>query len=240
MSKRSKKTQQNRKGLEEAGNQKEGTHEPYRQFEDSRNKDTPLLASSMKEKVFHSYLDKVLEQGLKEPFGFNHLFGIPEELTYKAIAEKLEDTMTPQTRREILSCPNSDKFFEYYHEFLGPDRKIGIFFSILAQNLQILIPLFIKYLIQWVEEFDSANANQFSQGLLKDESLAEGSQGVPQLKVKGLLVALGFTLALILSKAVFYLSKYYCVKSQVYVQAFVPVSFKNLKFYPNLFNFLLM
>ena len=176
----------------------EQEEEPYLLYGRSENKNIDFLGSGLKEIIFHKFLNKILKQGLKEPFNFNHMFKIPKYLEYDSILHQINTLMTDDYKKSIL---NKEKtIYDFYHKLVGSRYKVGLFLTFISDVIVVLLPLLLKSLITWVEE-DIENQDSGN-------------------KYKGLIIAALLSLVIVVSKLSYFASSYYLTQSQVQAQAF--------------------
>ena len=176
------------------------TKEPSILREQSINKNVDFIGTSLRDRLYQPFLDKVLNQGLKEPFNFNHLFKMPEYMSYEAISAKMKRMMTPQVKKDIISGRKT--LFKFYEAFLGKERLIGNVLMTLSENIAILIPIILKRLIDWIEDFEAKSSAD---------------------RWKGIRLAFYLSFVMILTKLLLFSSRYYVLVIQVYAQAFAAV-----------------
>ena len=187
----------------EEGSENQHPKEPYMLYQASENKNINFLGVSFKEILMHTFLNKVLIQGLKEPFNFNHLFKLPSFMEYPQIKERITALMTPQFKEAILS--KKSNICNFYHQFLGYRFKLNVIFIALSDIVIIFIPILLKSFIDWIEE-ESAESGFSSES-----------------SYRGMYLAGLISLVLIASKIFLFIGRYYLLLTQAVVRAFAYV-----------------
>ena len=181
-------------------NSKKLEGEPYILYENSVNKDTEFLGYAAKDVIFHSFLTKVLNQGLKTPFNFNHMFKLPKYLQYENIVRQMNSLMTPEYKEDILSGKKS--IYSFYHQLVGFRLKLGVLLTFISEVVLVLLPPLLKRLISWIEGFE-------------DEDSGE--------RYEGIMITSLISLVITISKLSLFASRYYSIQAQVHAQAFAYV-----------------
>ena len=179
--------------------------EPYILYENSLNKNTDFLEYRVRDVFFHSFLTKVLHQGLRAPFNFDHMFKIPKYLEYDSIIRDMNTIMTSEYKKDILNGKKS--IYDFYQKLTGFRFKMGIFLIFISEVIVVLIPTLLKSLISWLEV-----------GL---EDL-DGSQ-----KYEGLIITALISLVVIISKLSLFSGRFFLVQAQVHGIAFAFVSLSD-------------
>ena len=177
--------------------------EPCVLYENSINKDTEFLGYGIGNIVCHSFLNKVLDQGLKRPFNFDCMYKLPKYLEYTQIEHKTGQLLTPESRQKILEDKKS--IFGLYHDLIGFKFKLGVFFAVSSRIMIVLLPVLLRWLIEWLEERGEG-------GSYEDDDL------------RGIYIASLITGLMVVNKLFFFVGRYYLLQMQVYAQAFAFVS----------------
>ena len=182
----------------------ETEEEPYVLYEKSVNKDQEFLGYGFMDVVFHNFLNKVLYQGLREPFNFNHMYKLPNYLEFNEIIKQMDTLMTPEFKNEVLN--NKKSMFDFYQKLIGFRLKLGVFLTFVSEVIIVFLPLLLKRLISWVEEdLEGADSSKRYEGVI----------------TTGLI-----SLVIIISKLTLFSSRYFLMQAQIHAQAFAYVSDK--------------
>ena len=173
--------------------------EPCVLYENSINKDTEFLGYGIGNIACHSFLNKVLQQGLKRPFNFDCMYKLPKYLEYTQIEERASELMTPEYKQLIIEDKKS--IFDLYHQLVGFKYKVGVFFGTSSRTMIVLLPVLLKWLIEWMEEREEAENPE-------DENL------------RGIFYAALITGLMVTNKLFFFIGRYFLLQMQAYAQAF--------------------
>ena len=174
--------------------------EPYLLYQRSPNRHEELITPGLRNIVCHSFLNKILNQGLKEPFNFDHMYKLPDSMDFDQVSAKTKRLMTPQVKADIINKKSS--IFDLYHKFVGSGQKAGILFLFMSEFVMVSLPWLIKWLIEWIEE----------EGY--EDNVGQG------VKLSALI-----TFVLILSKVCLFTGKFYVLQMMACAKAFAYVRF---------------
>ena len=176
--------------------------EPYILYERSENKDKDFLGYGLMDVVFHNFLNKILYQGLREPFNFNHMYKLPKYLEFEDITLQMKALMTPEFKNDILS--NKKSIYHFYHKLTGFRFNFGVFLTFISEVIIVFLPPLLKRLITWID---------------KDLEGADSADKYEGVMTTGLV-----SLVIIISKLTLFSSRYYLMQAQTHAQAFAYVS----------------
>ena len=159
------------------------------------------MGSGIKNIVFHTFLNKILVQGQREPFNFDKMYKLPKYLEFDDIVKQMDSVMTPEYKNDILN--NKKSVYSFYHKLLGPRLKIGVVLTFISEVIIAFLAPLLKRLITWIE---------------KDIDHADKAQ-----RYEGVITTALISLVIIVSKLSFLASRYYILQAQIHVQAFAYV-----------------
>ena len=190
-------------------NQDQLDDEPYILYQKSANKSTKLFQYSFMDIICHSFLSKILTQGLREPFNFNHMYQLPKSLEYHTLKQRIKEMLTPEWREKIISRKST--IYHFYHRFLGNEFKFSVFLRCLSDVVIIFIPMLLREFINWIEE--------------EGERAAGG--GVEGHTWRGVTIVGLISLTLIGSKLFLFIGRFYLHLMQTLVRGFTYVSLRR-------------
>ena len=118
--------------------------EPMELYKESKNKHLPIWTGSLLDCLFHVEANKLFNFGEKEPFGFNHLFGVDKSLLHSSCYPKF---------REIVNdgLQNGKKLAGLVFSTFWKDAAMEIFWLAFFYWSQIPTPYLTKWLLEWLE-----------------------------------------------------------------------------------------